>query len=172
MAGSPQRDRFEALYRDHARAVLAYALRRTSRADAQDVAADTFLVAWRRIDDVPRDALPWLLGTARKLLANERRATHRRAALSERIAREAAAIAVAVDAPPILEALARLDEADREVLCLRAWDGLDAVAAGRVLGCTPLAYRLRLHRARRRLRTELAALAGADPAWLDEAEPA
>jgi RNA polymerase sigma factor (sigma-70 family) len=158
MAKQAPRARFEELYRAHARAVLAYALRRTPRSAAQDVAAETFLVAWRRLDDVPHDALPWLLGVARRTLANERRGTARRNALVERLAQEARTIIVVDDAPPVLEALQRLPEPEREVLRLATWEGLDAGAAGRVLGCSPGAFRLRLHRARRRLRRELAAL--------------
>jgi len=72
---------FDRLYDTHARAVLAYALRRTASADdAEDAASETFIVAWRRLDRVPGvdEALPWLFGVARKVLANPRRAAARR----------------------------------------------------------------------------------------------
>lgn len=80
-----RRARFERLYDAHYAPVLAYALRRSGRTVAHDVAAETFLVAWRRLDDVPVDAAPWLYGVARRVLANERRAEKRRAALAERM---------------------------------------------------------------------------------------
>jgi RNA polymerase sigma-70 factor (ECF subfamily) len=74
-------DRFEALYAEHYGRVLAYVLRRAPAAVASDVVADVFLVAWRRLEQVPDDPVPWLLGVARKTLANERRSGRRRAAL-------------------------------------------------------------------------------------------
>jgi RNA polymerase sigma-70 factor, ECF subfamily len=147
-------DRFEALYARYFGDVLAYALRRAPRALAQDVAADTFLVVWRRLDDVPDNPLPWLLAVARKSLANQRRSARRQRALTERLAAEPRQEAVRrheLDGPPILTALARLGERDQEVLMLTAWEELDSRQAGKVLGCSPTAYRLRLLRARRKL---------------------
>jgi RNA polymerase sigma-70 factor, ECF subfamily len=67
------RIRFEALFRDHAGAVRVYAARRAGLGDADDVVAEVFVIAWRRIDDLPEDPLPWLLGVARRVLANRRR---------------------------------------------------------------------------------------------------
>lgn len=157
----PADDRFEQLYSRHFGAVLAYALRRAPRPVAQDVAAETFLVAWRRLEDVPEPALPWLLATARKTLANQRRSSRRQRALAERLAAEPAIEATQdVDRPPILAALARLSERDREALMLAAWEELDSRSASRVLGCTPAAYRLRLHRARRKLEAALREIEG------------
>ena len=71
--------RLEAIYRAHAREVHAYCLRRASRDEAKDATSDVFLVAWRRIEDVPTgdEALPWLLGVARNVLANRRRSLRR-----------------------------------------------------------------------------------------------
>ena len=80
--------RFEALFQAHHRRVLAYALRRSSReADAEDVVADTYAVAWRRIADIPDgdDALPWLLGVARRVSANQHRSAGRIAGLLARL---------------------------------------------------------------------------------------
>ena len=65
--------RLEALFDAHSGRVFAYAARRSSPQDADDVVGETFLVAWRRLDAVPPDALPWLLGVARKVLSNRRR---------------------------------------------------------------------------------------------------
>jgi RNA polymerase sigma factor (sigma-70 family) len=78
-------ERFERLFRAHGRAVLAYARRRNPADDAQDVLADTFLTAWRRLDDVPEDALPWLLSVSRNLISNHRRSEGRRAALVQKL---------------------------------------------------------------------------------------
>jgi len=84
------RVRFETLYRANAHSILVYALTRTSREDAQDVVANTFLVAWSRFDAVPDDPLPWLIGVARKVLADQRRSERRRNALPKRIAGDVA----------------------------------------------------------------------------------
>jgi RNA polymerase sigma-70 factor, ECF subfamily len=141
----------------HTAAVLAYALRRTSREDAADVVAETFLVAWRRLDDVDeRSALPWLYAVARRVLLSQQRATRRQEAIAQRVA---AGLPEAPEPPPgsprVLEALAALPEAEREVLLLAAWEELSSSEAARVLGCSATAYRIRLHRARRRLRERL-----------------
>jgi RNA polymerase sigma-70 factor (ECF subfamily) len=153
-----RRRRFERVFDAHFRAVLAYAVRRGERAEADDVVAETFLVAWRRLDELPEDPKPWLLGVARGVLANQRRAAGRRAALGRRLAHEREAPVAALDQPPVLEALARLPERDREVLLLVAWDGLSTDVAAAALGCSRTAMKVRLHRARRRLRAELDAL--------------
>ena len=83
-------DRFEELFREHYGAVRGYALRRAARELAQDAVSETFLVAWRRLDDVPADALPWLFGVARRVLANQRRSAARSSALEQRLAATAA----------------------------------------------------------------------------------
>jgi Sigma-70 region 2 len=67
-------ERFAQVFDAHFRAVSAYALRRTTPAEAEDVVAETFLVAWRRLDELPEDPKAWLLGVARRILANQRRA--------------------------------------------------------------------------------------------------
>jgi RNA polymerase sigma factor (sigma-70 family) len=149
-----RRARFERLYDAHYAAVLAYALRRSERTVAHDVAAETFLVAWRRLGDVPADAVPWLFAVARRVLANERRADSRRAALVERM-RATSAPRPAGDGTErgelLKEALARLPERDLEALALVAWEGLTTAQAARAMGCAAPAMRVRLHRARRRL---------------------
>jgi RNA polymerase sigma-70 factor (ECF subfamily) len=155
---------FDACFRAHYAEVLAYALRRLGeRGAAEDVAAQTFAVAWRRLDALPADPLLWLLGVARHVIQNETRSARRRSRLLARITGQHRAMAAAdpADSVPersaILAALGRLSEGDREVLRLAAWEGLDARRAGAALGCTRGAYALRLHRARRRLAKELAA---------------
>jgi len=153
---------FQALYEAHAGAVLSYARRRASRADADDVLAEVFLVAWRRLDEVPRAReRVWLLGVARRALANQRRGSTRRGALRERLEGQAPAIAPAAPFPTagqtrLGRALATLSESDRELLLLLAWEGLTNEEAAAVLEIGPRALRVRLHRARRRLSTALA----------------
>lgn len=150
----------EDLFRAHARHVSAYALRRTDAASADDVVSEVFLVAGRRLADVPADARPWLYAVARRVLANQRRSAGRRAALHAALgvlARDRAPVqppSFAHDAP-LLQALAALRPNDREVLMLIAWEGLDAADAATVLGCSVAAVHTRLHRARARLQREL-----------------
>ena len=152
--------RFEMLYREHIRAVLRYALARLEPESAKDVTAETFLIAWRRLPDVPSDPAPWLFGVARKVIAGQLRSGTRREALRLRLRLEVAAAGQASpgdlgeevsERAAVLTALARLSENDREALRLIAWDGLTSKSAAEVLGVTRLAFGVRLHRARRRL---------------------
>jgi len=160
---------FEALYARHARALLAYAGRRTDPQTAQDVLAETFLVAWRRRGDVPDDALPWLYAVAGNMLHNQRRAARRQVAVGARLAAEpvvdGADSAAAGDGEDIglLRALATLRPIDREALLLTAWEDLDAARAARAAGCSRATFNVRLHRARRRLARALQAQAGDAP---------
>jgi RNA polymerase sigma-70 factor (ECF subfamily) len=147
-------DSFERLFDEHYRAVCGYARRRASAGEADDVVADTFLIAWRRLEEIPPAAKPWLLGVARRVLANQRRAASRRAALTERVAIERND-SLELERPPILRAVAHLPAGDREVLLLSAWDGLSTDETAAALGCSRTAAKVRLHRARRRLRAEL-----------------
>src|SRR4029077_7477557 len=155
--------RFARLYAEHGRDVLAYALPRTSGADdAAEVVAETFLVAWRRGGDVPHgsEARLWLLGVARRVVANQRRGEGRRTRLAEVLQAELAAASSAQPGPDsesqaVLGALARLSRDDRELLLLAGWEELSSIQIARVLGISTPAARTRLHRARRRLRREL-----------------
>jgi RNA polymerase sigma-70 factor, ECF subfamily len=156
--------RFSSLYREHGREIMGYALRRTTAPeDAADALAETFLIAWRRLAEVPAggEARLWLYGTARRVLANQRRAERRRTRLAEAL-REAlwqgpdALPAPERDRVGLMRALAGLDDADRELLMLIGWEELTPAEAARVLEISPLATRARLHRARRRLRSLLA----------------
>lgn len=148
--------RFAALWDEHSPRVQAYALRHADREAAQEVVADTFLVAWRRLADVPADALPWLLVVARNTLRNHHRATARARRLHDVLASLAPpppddpAAAVA-EREALLRGLAALGDADREAVLLVAWDGLTPAQAADVLGCSPAAFKMRLSRARRRL---------------------
>jgi RNA polymerase sigma-70 factor, ECF subfamily len=146
--------RFGKLYREQARAILAYALRRLENPeDASDIVAETFLVAWRRLDEVPvgrRERL-WLYAVARRVTANVRRAEGRRTRLAKRLS-ETLPTELAIDpgvggkTTEVLRAMAGLGEEERE---------LSPSEAAKVLGLSPLAARSRLHRARRRLQVLL-----------------
>lgn len=143
--------------------VLAYALRRADRTEAEDVVAETYAVAWRRYGDVPADPLPWLYGVARRTLANSRRSGRRKAQLAERLAAQLQPASTlepdfserSDDAVLMRAALAALSDADREALMLVAWEGLDNERAAIVLGVSPQAFAVRMHRARRRLQVEI-----------------
>jgi len=154
-----RRRRFEQVFDENLRAVYGYVLRRAGTLDVDDAVAEVFLVAWRRIDHMPADAKPWLLGVARRVLANQRRAAVRRASLAERTRAEATHAPVeAPDTPPILRALHRVSSRDREILMLIAWDGVTVEEAAAVLGCSRGAAKVRFHRAKRRLGAVLADL--------------
>lgn len=152
--------RFRLLFREAYPALKRYvSYRGVSKADADDLVAATMEIAWRRLDQVPdADPLPWLYGVARNLLRNHRRSLRRASTLASRVP-----ISPPVAAPgdyevsvgAVLAALGRLVEGDQELLLLIAWDGLSPSQAAVVLGCTPVAARSRLHRARRRLASEL-----------------
>lgn len=127
--------------------------------DGDDVVADTLLVAWRRLDDVPADdsdARAWLFGVARKQMANRRRKDARMVAwegADDVTADETGGVDARVD---LARAFARLAAADQECLALVAWDGLTATQAAHAVGISVNAFSVRLHRARRRLRAALA----------------
>lgn len=161
-------ERFELLYRRHFRAVLRYTLARVEPEAAKDATAETFLIAWRRLSDMPDDPAPWLFAVARKVIAGQLRSRSRREALRARLevtrAEEAGSGEIGeevAERAAVLTAFARLSENDREVLMLVAWEGLSSKAAADVLGVTRFAFGVRLQRARRRLS---AALAAAEPA--------
>jgi RNA polymerase sigma factor (sigma-70 family) len=155
-----RRARFDDLFDQHYAVVRAYVVRRSVTAGVvDDVLSETFLVAWRRIDSVPADGLPWLLGVARRVLANQRRGEARRGALVELLARLLPRGPVVEPAGEVFgelgDALAALSAREREALLLVAWEGLDPQRAARVVGCAPAAFRARLYRARRQLTAAL-----------------
>ena len=164
MGLADRRTRFEALYVAHAAAVARYARRRADEQTAADVVSEVFVVAWRRFDDVPEDALPWLLGCARRVLLHHHRAEQRRGRLLERLKSVAPRVVVSLELPDAVLArgLATLSERDREVLLLTAWEGLTTDQAAEVLGCSPQTFRVRAHRARQRLADAMYALDRAD----------
>jgi RNA polymerase sigma factor (sigma-70 family) len=170
---TPERERaFEALFHAHARALLAYALRRVQhREDAADVVSDTMLVAWRRLEDVPDgdDARPWLFGVARNVLANARRSGDRAGRLGAKLRERLDGLVIedpagAIETTVLVRAaLDQLGEDDRELLRLVSWDGLTPVQVAVALSVPAETVRTRLHRARSRMRDALRELG-----WNDE----
>jgi RNA polymerase sigma-70 factor, ECF subfamily len=158
--GEAREAAFAALFRCHHAAVRRYAARRAWPDAVDDVVAQTFLIAWRRFEDVPADPLPWLLRTAGNCLANHRRGAARGAALLERLRAEPAAVATDEHArqqqrDAIVRAFAQLSDAERDVVMLVEWDGLSPASAARALGLNAAQCRTRLYRARRALRRAL-----------------
>jgi RNA polymerase sigma-70 factor (ECF subfamily) len=148
---------FEALYRTNAAYILGYLRRRGAGDDAQDLLSETFLTAWRRREALPAPELQraWLFSTARRL----RLAHQRRHQPTSPVTDAAAAPSRGTDADAVVDAavhaaLARLNEADRELLTLTIWEGLSPSEAAATIGLTAAAGRVRLHRARRRLASD------------------
>jgi RNA polymerase sigma-70 factor, ECF subfamily len=127
----PETSRFTGVYQEFYPRVLGYAMRRTTPDAAREVADETFLIAWRRRDVLPTDAvLPWLLVVARNVLSDQRRRGRRQDALRAEIAdaslgrAEPGVDAAVIERITVLTALAALPSTDREVLMLTVWDGL------------------------------------------------
>ena len=160
-----RRRRFEQVYAAHRAKILGYALRRTADPqDAADVLAETFLIAWRKLDDVPpgEAARLWLYGVARRVLANHHRGERRRSVLVGDLAGQVRIDLAAHRAPrpegelvAIVAAFRELPENDQELLSLVGWEDLNHGEIAAVLGCSRNAVRIRLHRARRRFAREL-----------------
>jgi RNA polymerase sigma-70 factor (ECF subfamily) len=156
-------DQFSRLYRLTFPRVLSYVLRRTrSREDAADVVAEIFETTWRKFDEVPADdsAILWLYVTARFVLANHRRRVIRRSAVVSSLISELALIPLHSEpldetAVAMRACLESLPEDHREILMLSGWEGLNASEIGSVLNCSATAARIRLHRARRHLASEM-----------------
>jgi RNA polymerase sigma-70 factor, ECF subfamily len=148
--------RFTTLYRQHHSHVRGFARRRVGPDAAEEIVAETFLVAWRRIEDIPDTAIPWLYRVALYEIANLRRRQATRARLDHAL-HEDPPIDVGgdIDANDLLNAIARafgtLGRRDQEVLRLATWEQLSMAEGAAVLGCSVSAYRMRLHRARSRL---------------------
>lgn len=152
-------DELERLFRDCYADLVRFAVRRTAPERAEDVAAEVFVVAWRRRSDLPSehgDARAWLFGVARRLLLAEQRTQARGRALRIRLDAEPEPMssdpaASATSRVDLAAAWERLTSAHQEALALTALDGMTSPEAARVLGISPVAYRLRLMRARRAL---------------------
>jgi RNA polymerase sigma-70 factor (ECF subfamily) len=156
---------FEAMYSRHYRQVLGYCGRRLAYSEATDAAADTFLVAWRRFEEMPRgDAeRAWLYGVAYRVVSNHRRSAGRRRRLVERLRLSEAET---VEGPvsqvirsesgrEVTEALERLTELDREIVTMTLWEEMTSPEVASALGMSEAAIRKRLSRAKRRLHRTL-----------------
>jgi RNA polymerase sigma factor (sigma-70 family) len=150
---------FSELYEHHGPAVRAYLARRVERDHVDDLAANTFMIAWRRLPGDIEDPLPWLYAVARNEVHAHRRRVAGRHRLTERLMaftpRDAA-----VEPPPeplaLGAAFARLTDKEREAMLLVAFEGLDHTEAGRLAGCSPETFTVRVSRARKKLRIALA----------------
>jgi RNA polymerase sigma factor (sigma-70 family) len=152
-------ERFNRLHERHFEVIRRYAFRRSPTL-ADDIASETFLVAWRRIDEVPDDERPWLFGVARRVRLNLERSSRRQHAVSERLAGQPDASAAAGAETPgdaVAAALTALSEPDREILLLHAWEELNRREISAVLNCSVANVSVRLHRARKRFAAALAA---------------
>lgn len=162
-------ERFAGVYDRYYRNVLRYSLQHADQGTAEDVASETFLIAWRRFTAIPDPPLPWLLGVARNLLRKQVTAGARRRELVARLAAlSGAADGLTVDAGDFvieraaaLDALASLPGRDVEALTLVTWHGLETAEAAEVVGCSTRAFTVRLSRARQRLAR---AMQSAEPA--------
>lgn len=156
-----RRHRFRTLYDANFDDLWRYCLRRTRSVDeAEEALAETFAVAWRRLDDVPtgRQARPWLFGVARNQIRDRWRKVNRRKELTDRMVsthierRSIDPADLATDRfELILMAFSNLRDKDQEILRLAAWEELPHAEIATLLGCSENAVAIRLHRARGRL---------------------
>lgn len=155
---------FTAMYDAYRTRVWGYVTARAGRHVADEVVSETFAIAWRRFHQMPGNQLPWLLGVARNVLRDTFRAETRRASLAAELQSwtDPAALScgdvgeLVAGRLALLSALATLSDDDREALVLVAWQGLTPREAASVTDSAPAAMRVRLHRARKRLRLALA----------------
>jgi RNA polymerase sigma-70 factor (ECF subfamily) len=148
-----RRRRFQVLFSEVYEPVQRYVRRRVDPNAVDDIVSETMLTLWRRMDEVPQDALPWTYGVARRQVANHRRADRRHLRLVRRAESEPRPVPVSdhpLD-PELHTALSALGDSDRELLGLWAWERLEPAEIAVVLGLTPNAVSIRLHRAKAKL---------------------
>ena len=156
--------RFAELYRRYYRSIRQFCRRRVANDLVDDAVAETFLTAWRRLEDVPAgdEALIWLYGVAYRVIGHQWRSTARRRRLEDRLRSVVRRPASAADESVIdgdeyrlvLDAAARLGDTDAEVLRLVAWEQLSVADTAAVLEIAPNAVKQRLHRAKQNLARE------------------
>ena len=149
-----RRERFEEVVPALVEPLRRFLARRTDPATAEDVLAETLLVCWRRVADLPDEPLPWAYGVARNCQRNAERAARRQERVAARFAAQPQDPAP-TDDPALHEALAALPPDDAELLRLWAWEQLTPGEIATVLDITSNAASIRLHRARERLRDQL-----------------
>lgn len=158
---APSAEAFSALFDEHHRAIWAFLRRRVGNGiDADDLSAEVFTVVWRRWSRLPPpdERKLWLFGIARNLLRNHRRSLDRRKRLVSRltvVTERELRVDPVERTDELWIALAALTEADRDLLIMRAWDQLAVTEIAKLLGCTPNAVSMRLHKARSRLKDQL-----------------
>jgi RNA polymerase sigma-70 factor (ECF subfamily) len=158
---------FERLYHEHAQAIYAYCLRRTSRDEAKDATADVFAVAWRRFADVPNDdgALPWLYVVARNVLRDRSRSTRRRERLTLKIGSQAPEhvegpepqVIRSTEHEQVLAAIGKLPEKDQEIIRLVEWEGISRDRVAEMMYVSRAAIDKRMARAYKKLARHLGA---------------
>ena len=157
-------DRLRRLFTAYAPAVANFLARRIEGdLDLDDLVDETFVIVWRRLDRVPPDfELPWIIGVARNVAHNARRARQRRAHYERRFQGPGHQVAITPEDEVIADlagraALDQLSRSDRELLRLHAWEGLEPREIAVVLGITANAAATRLSRAKKRFLVTLAA---------------
>jgi RNA polymerase sigma factor (sigma-70 family) len=153
---------FRAIYESHHAAVCAYFARRVARDEVEDLAAETFVVAWRKLPRRLEHPLPWLYAIAGNVLSNHRRKAKRRGAFAPDPATGDPAERFNSDRG-LAQAFAALSEREREAIRLVAWEGLAHEDAARVVGCSTNTFTVRFSRARKKLARELDPSAHAVP---------
>lgn len=163
-------DHLSELFRQHYDRIRAYARRRVGPDAAQEVVAETFLAAWRHVDELPDQVLPWLYRAAQLEVANYRRRVRADARLDRALVEHRlgdlqgqAADASIEERTAVAAAFAQLSPTDRELLRLAAWEQVSSVEGAAILGCSAPAYRVRLHRARQRLERAVLRTAAISP---------
>lgn len=161
---SVRRARFEAVASEVYEPLQRYLRRRARPDDAADALADTLLVVWRRLDEVPDQPVPWCIGVARRCLANQRRGDARRLRLVERTATQPSITSsgdpqewVDRSEPELTAALATLSDSELEIVRLWAWERLEPREIALVLDLTANAVSVALSRAKRKLDHQLRA---------------
>src|SRR4051794_12498748 len=164
MPGVSDKQEFRAIYEAHHAAVCAYFARRAARDDVEDLAAETFAVAWRKLPRRIEHPLPWLYAVAANVLANHRRKVARRGTFAADPSTGDPAERFGGDRG-LAEAFAALGERDREAICLVAWEGLSVADAARAAGCSTATFHVRLSRARARLARLLETPTNLETSW-------
>lgn len=155
-----RRRRFVALYEDHVDAVMSHCLRHLAPPAAEDAVSDTFLITWRKLDQVPAEPRGWLIVTARNTIRNRYRTQARTMALETRLQQITSLATEPADVTAqrrsdLLTALGALTDDEREAILLVSWDGLTGAEAAEALRCSHGALRVRVHRARQKMAAAL-----------------
>jgi len=172
--------RFRTLYEEHYADIRSYCLRRLPVEAANDAASEIFIVAWRKLDEVPEgpSARLWLFGVAKNVIAHQhrsrlqvRRLRSKLAQTADRSLDAAATESVVVrrsQDQAVLEVLNRLKPDDRELIRLKMWEELSHAEIGEVFGISAHAVDMRLQRAGKKLARLLSATKGVRPQAIPE----